>query len=386
MDDYGQDRFLEHLELEEDKVGDRNLMGIYKKWSGLIFDDAFLSGEIHSRYQLSPTTACTLDTGLQQLIMSHTEPETMLLFDAPKDEPTLLLEVTADYVPIAYGDEGGIVIWQDGYHRLEFLESKDTTTREYSRWRAEKKGNRWIFYADRGLGWELFDSADLSAEKIGVLLKNPQRDEYEKLRLDRLVLCKSNKITMGNLPEGYSVFLCDSDGYAIASSKVEPTWTGAHLELPTMPFSGILRVYDENGVLLSSLGAMDMYGGDLYLYGTDLRVLWKDKELSLSGETYLGTMYDNTIQVQMELYNPSKNKKAEQISMGILKYLEEFGYEWADLSHDDGSDHPQGDYMQRLPMGTLPPDGKMKFWMRIERKNEHFGIKPLHFILDITHI
>lgn len=108
MDDYGQDRFLEHLELEEDKVGDRNLMGIYKKWSGLIFDDAFQSGEIHSRYQLSPTTACTLDTGLQQFIMSHTEPETMLLFDAPKDEPTLLLEVTADYVPIAYGDEGGL--------------------------------------------------------------------------------------------------------------------------------------------------------------------------------------------------------------------------------------------------------------------------------------
>ncbi|MFC7561300.1 hypothetical protein ACFQY3_23745 [Paenibacillus farraposensis] len=171
MDDYGQDRFLEHLELEEDKVGDRNLMGIYKKWSGLIFDDTFQSGEIHSRYQISPTTACTLNTGLQQLIMSHTEQETMLLFDAPKDEPTLLLEVTADYVPIAYGDEGGIVIWQDGYHRLEFLESRDTTTREYSRWRAEKKGNQWTFYANRGLGWELFDSADLVAEKIGILLK-----------------------------------------------------------------------------------------------------------------------------------------------------------------------------------------------------------------------
>ncbi|MBE0343816.1 cell adhesion protein, partial [Paenibacillus sp. 28ISP30-2] len=41
------------MELEEDKVGDRNLMGIYKKWSGLIFDDAFQSGGIHSRSHLS---------------------------------------------------------------------------------------------------------------------------------------------------------------------------------------------------------------------------------------------------------------------------------------------------------------------------------------------
>lgn len=26
----------------------------------------------------------------------------------------------------------------------------------------------------------------------------------------------------------------------------------------------------------------------------------------------------------------------------------------------------------------------MTFWIKVERKNEHFGIKPLHFILDIT--
>ncbi|AHC19027.2 cell adhesion protein [Paenibacillus polymyxa CR1] len=374
------------MELEEDKVGDRYPMGIYKKWSGLIFDDAFNLGEIHSRFQLSPAKSCILDTNLHQLIMCHTELETMLLVDIPDEEPALMLEVTADYVPKVLGDEGGIVIWQDGYHRLEFLESKDTTTREYSRWRAEKKGNRWTFYADRGLGWELFDSDDLVAGKIGVLLKNQYRDEYENLGLDRIVLCKSNKITMGNLPEGYSVFLCDSDGYTIASSKVQPMWTGVEFELPTMPYSGMLRVYDENGILLSSLGATDMYGGDVYLYGTDLRVLWKDKELSLTGETYLGTMYDGVIQVQMELYNPSKNKKAENISMGILKHLKEFGYEWADLCHDDGLDHPQGDYMQRLDMDSLLPDGKVKFWMKVERKQEYFGIKPIHFILDITHV
>lgn len=108
MDDYGQDRFLEHLELEEDKVGDRYPMGIYKKWSGLIFDDAFNLGEIHSRFQLSPAKSCILDTNLHQLIMCHTELETMLLVDIPDEEPALMLEVTADYVPKVLGDEGGL--------------------------------------------------------------------------------------------------------------------------------------------------------------------------------------------------------------------------------------------------------------------------------------
>lgn len=361
-------------------------MGIYKKWSGLLFDDKFDGAGIDSRYGLSPSGAVTLDSALSQVVMPHTDIETMVIFDTPDNEPTLMFEVTANYIPTELGDEGGIIIWQDGYHRLEFLESRDTTTQEYSRWRAQKKGNTWTFYANRGFGWELFDTANLVAQKIGVVLKNPDRTGYVTLNLDRLVLCRSSKITVGNLPEGYSVHLCDSAGFSVASSTVLPLWTGVELELPSLPFTGILRVYDENGVLLSSLGPFDIYGGDTYLYGTDLRVLWKGTELNLTGETSLGTMYDNLIQVQMELLNPSTNKTADSISMGILKYRDEFGYEWADICHDDGTDNPDGNYSKRLDMGSLDPLATKKFWMKVERKSEHFGIKPIHFILDITHL
>ncbi|WP_018884232.1 hypothetical protein [Paenibacillus massiliensis] len=380
----GQGCFLEYLELEEDEVGET--MGIYKKWSGLIFDDKFDGASIDSRYDLSPADAFTLDTGLNRLMMSHTELESMVLFDVPEDEPTLMFEVTADYIPTVLGDEGGIVIWQDGYHRLEFLESRDTTTREYSRWRAHKHNNTWTFYANRGEGWELFDSANIAAHKMGVVLKNPDSQGFVTLNLDRYVVCKSSKVTIGNLPEGYSVYLCDSDGNSVASATVQPLWTGVELELPVLPYTGILRVYDERGVLLSSLGAFDIYGGDTYLYGTDLRVLWKGVELNLTKETYLGTMYDDLIQVQMELHNPSNHKTANNVTMGILKYLEEFGYEWADICHDDGMDSPVGDYAKTaLDMGSLEPLGSKKFWMKVERSSEHFGIKPIHFILDITH-
>ncbi|GAS82014.1 hypothetical protein [Paenibacillus amylolyticus] len=359
-------------------------MGIYKKSSGLIFDDRFDSGSIHSRYTLSPSDAVSIDNALGQVIMPHTESDTSIMFDVP-EEQTVLMEVTADYVPTELLDEGGIIIWQDGYHRLEFLESKDTTIREYSRWRALKKANKWTFYAHRGSGWEIFDTAPMVAEKMGVILKNREQTNFDTLNLDRMVVCKSDKITIGNLPTGYSVYLCDPDGNSVASAVVEPNWTGCEIELPLMPYNGIIRVYDTQGTLLSSLGAFDIYGGDIYLFGTELKVIWNGKELNKETDTYLGTMYENHILVQMLLQNPSKEKPANTISLGILKYMETFGYEWADICHDDGADTPTEEFSKLLDMGSLPPLGERKFWMKVERMEDRFQIKPLHFILDINH-
>ncbi|MFF2912390.1 cell adhesion protein [Paenibacillus sp. NPDC057934] len=360
------------------------LLGIYKKWDGLIFDDKFNSGNIHSRYTLSPSESIVIDETLGQVVIPHTESDTSLMFDIP-EEQTVLMEVTADYIPTELLDEGGIIIWQDGYHRLEFLESKDTTVQEYSRWRAMKKGNKWSFFANRGNGWEIFDTAPLMAEKMGVVLKNRMDDGFQNINLERIVVCKSNKFTVGNLPMGYSVFLCDPDGNSIASAKVEPNWTGCEIELPLMPYNGIIRVYDTHGNLLSSLGSFDIYGGDVYLFGTDMQVVWNGKELNKEKDTYLGTMYDNQILVQMSLVNPSEEKPAFNITLGILKYMETFGYEWADICHDDGNNMPTGDFSKLLEMGDLDSLESKKFWMKVERTGNKLDIKPLHFILDINH-
>ncbi|ALA07175.1 putative cell adhesion protein [Brevibacillus phage SecTim467] len=359
-------------------------MGIYKKWSGAIFDDRFDSGSIHSRYTLSPSDSVTLDSTLGQLVIPHNEGDTSVMFDVP-EEPTLLMEVTADYVPTELMDEGGIIIWQDGYHRLEFLESKDTTVREYSRWRALKKGNKWTFFANRGSGWEVFDTAPMVAEKMGVILRNKHKDGFDTLNVDRIVVCKSDKFTVGNLPAGYTVYLCNPEGNTISTAVVEPNWTGCEIALPSVPYNGIIRVYDVDGNLLSSLGAFDIYGGDVFLFGTELEVHWNGKELNKEKETYLGTMYDGQILVQMVLENPSKEKPASTITLGILKYLEKFGYEWTDICQDDGNDRPTGDFSKLLDMGHLGPSGSKKFWMKVEKTGGHFQIEPLHFILDISH-
>ncbi|OBR67753.1 cell adhesion protein [Paenibacillus oryzae] len=361
-------------------------MGLYKNSSGLLFDDGFDSGSIHARYVLSPANTGDLDAGKGQFVLQHTEDDNLILFDIPDNEFSLLFEVTADYVPTEYGDEGGIVVWKDGESRIEFLESMDTATREYSKWRALRRGNRWTFFADRGSGWELFDTASMVASKLGVALKGRAINGYDSMRIDKMVLCRSDKLSVGNLPEGYTVYLCDPGGHAIASSTVEKNWTGVELNVPEMPYHGILRVYDVAGNLVSSLGAFDLYGGDSYLYGTELKVQWKGKELNVTGDTHLGTMYDNQIMIQMELINPSADKPARQIRMGILQHLDEFGYEWVDLCHDDGLDAPLDHVSPLLEFQEVPPLGSVKFWMKVERKFDHFGIKPISFILDINHV
>lgn len=360
-------------------------MGIYKKTSGLLFDDGFEYESLHARYTLSPHHAGDLDHSLKQFVMNHTEEDNMLLFDIPESEHSLLFEVTADYVPTEHKDEGGIVVWKDGESRIEFLESIDTAVREYSKWRALRTGNRWTFYADRGSGWELFDTDTLAANKLGVVLKSKDSSGFVPLKLDRLVLCKSDKITVGNLSEGCTVYLCDEFGNSIASSTVERTWTGVDIQIPTAPYYGMIKVYDSNGTLLSSLSAFDIYGGDTFLFGTELQVHWQGKELNVTQDTYLGTMYDNMTVVQMELVNPSANKTAKNVKLGILQYLDKFGYEWVDLCHDD-EDQPAMDFSPTLELPEVSPLGRIKFWMKVERKNEHFDIKPLNFILDINHV
>ncbi|CCF14391.1 hypothetical protein BLGI_2317 [Brevibacillus laterosporus GI-9] len=359
-------------------------LGIYKKSSGLIFDDTFRSEGIHSRYEISPSNSCYLDEGVGRLTIPHTAIETSILFDIPKEENTLLIEVTADYVPTESGDQGGILVWQDGCHRLEFLESPDTTTKEFSKWRALKKGNRWTFYADKGNGWELFDSEILVAEKLGIVLKNAHAAKYVPMDVNRLVLCKSGNITIGNLPADYTVYLCDPDGNSIASAKVESGWTGVEIGLPSIPYRGTIKVFDSDGNLLSSLEDFDIYGGDSFLYGSDLRVLWKGTELNVKGETYLGTMYDDQILVQLELLNPSEEVPADDCTLGILQYKDKFGYQWVDLCNDDDGS-PTLDFKIKLNMGRLDPLRSKKFWMKVGRKSEHFDIKPMNFLLDVTH-
>jgi hypothetical protein len=370
---------VEHLELEKNKVGDGSV-GLYKTVSGFIFDDFFASFD-YSRWTPSPSTAITYTEG--NLALHHSDIETTVLFDLPTAERSLLIEVTADYIPTLEGDEGGIVVMATSEDRLEFVESLHTTTAEYSRWRAKKHNDTWSFYADRGYGWEMFDYTTFIASKAGIILKNND-PSFIDLNLRRILFCKGDTVKVGNLATGYTAYLCDTEGYTVAESTVQPGYTGVDLTLPTIPYDGILKVFDVDGEQLAEFPTSNIYGGDVFLFGTDLEVWWNGEELATDTPTWLGAMYNGVIEVKMELKNPTTNTWADQISLGIKQYMDKFGYQWADVALD--IDGEAGEYSDRIELGALAPDESKFFWVKVVRDGNYFGIEPTFFNLDINHV
>jgi hypothetical protein len=374
---------MERIRLEENKVGEKRL-AVYKYLSGLIFDDRFES--VHPRWAFSPSDKVTQDsTGLT---LEHSEGETLALFDIPEDEVSLLFEVNADYVPTQFCDEGGLVIWKDADNRLDLFESLHTTDGEYSSWRAHKKGNTWTFYAKKNGSWEIIDSAVLVASKMGIALSGSPSDvafpEFVPLIAKSAILCRSGSLSVGNVSPGDRIELISETSDVVESMVIPEGHAGTDIPLPSIPFRGKIAIYTPSNELLSSSDFADIYGGDVYLYGSDLEVTYSDgTELSTIDFNNLGSMLGNIIEVKLYVKNPAAIP-ASEVTIGVLKYMEDFGYEWVDVAHD--SSGSPGAYSDLLDIGHLSAYEMKPFWVRVARADEVFTYKPAHFIIDIKHI
>jgi hypothetical protein len=371
-------------------------LSIYRIQSGLIFDDSFDTLD-SSRWLLSPSDSCTYDESNKRLILNHndTDRSTNALFELPEDEEELLLQIHADYTPTELGDEGGLVVWKNALEKVEFLESEDTKRNEtYSVWRAVKKRNLWTFFAQTGNSWELFDSTIcINPTMAGVVLKGVPKDGYVPLNVDRVIFCKGSSISIGNINSQYKVKLLDSGGAEVAEKVVPDGFSGITIELPSIPFEGKIQLFDksENGdyVLVDELEeATTMYGGDVFLRGTDLKVIWNGKELSELKPTHLGAMKSDSIEQKMTVLNPSIGNVAENVQIRIAMFNDEFGWSWADLAHDvDGSPGTYED--TSINMGTLFAGQSKDFWVKVARNDSDTAteskekMRPTHFILEI---
>ena len=350
-------------------------MSLYRVESGLIFDDQF-NGD-SGIWELSPPADCQIADG--QMLLRHSQYETTALFELP-NEPTVLFEVTADYTPMEMCDEGGIVIWKDGTRKLEFLETVDTTSEEYSRWRAWKKQSNWFFSADRGSGWETIDNGPLSAIKAGIVLKNKQKPGYQQLIVKRAIVCKGKSIKIGDLEQGFQVKISDHQGLVLCEAVVQAEMSGVEMELPSAHIYGYIDVYDSDNRLVVSMGALDLYGGDIFCLGTKLQVRWNEQELKRAENNHLGTMYDNQIEVEMDMYNPSDSITATNVIVKIAEYAGKFGYEWVDIALDGVS------YAKELIIEQLLPQQTVSFFVKVIRRGFQFQLEPGRFFIHITHL
>lgn len=352
------------------------VVSVYKEESGLIFDDRF--NYLDSRWITSPTNSCELRSGY--LCMQHSESDTTLLFNLP-DEVSLLLEVTADYLPSLEGDEGGILVWKSAIDKLEFLESLDTKDYEYTTWRAEKKGGLWLFYAEHAGQWELFDSATLDACLAGVVLKNKPATGFQSLDIHRVVLCRGRTVVVANIESGYKVDLKDASTEEVIESQIVSSgYAGTNLLLPRVPFYGIIEIYDEENSFVGSVGPVDFYGGDVYLNGSDLVVVRNGVDLNNTDFNYLGIMRNNLIKEKMQIQN-RESFTVFDVSLTVAGYRNEFGWQWVDVALDVGGE--AGEFLDTIYIDKLEPGEGRDFWIKVDKQSDLWSIKPIRFKVDI---
>lgn len=371
-------------------------MSIHRVQSGLIFDDRF--DTLDSRWVVSPSDSYYINEEEKTLSLSHnpTDSSTNALFLLPQDEEELLLQVQANYTPTRLGDEGGIVIWKNALEKVEFLESEDSTNNsDYSLWRAVKKQNLWTFFAKRNFAWELFDSTIcINPVMAGIVLKGVDRDGYVPIDVERVILCRGSSISVGNVNSHYKIRLLSEDGKVVSEQIVPAGYSGIDVELPSIPFKGKLELYDRHDdgsyVLIDEQKEMtDMYGGDLFMRGTDLTVVWNGKELSEVTPTHLGALKQDGISQKMTVVNATTGNVAENIGIKIAMYNEEFGWEWCSLANDyEGVPATFTD--KSIKIGTLHPGESKDFWVRVVKMdandldNRKLFMRPTHFYLDLT--
>lgn len=372
-------------------------MSIHRIQSGLIFDDSFETFDT-SRWVMSHSNAYAYSEEEKSLSLFHnqTDRSTNALFSLPQEEDDLLLQIKADFTPTKLGDEGGLVVWKNALEKVEFLESEDTTQiGEYSVWRVIKRQNLWTFFAERNQSWELFDSTIMiDPTMAGAVLKGTPKTGYVPLALERVILCKGAHISVGNINSGYKVELIDfTTNTAVREQIVPEGYSGIDIELPTIPFRGRLKIYDTDGagghILIDDQKEYaDMYGGDIFLRGTDLKVLWDGVEISEVTPTHLGAMKHDEIELKMTVLNDTTGNVAENVTISIAAYDEEFGWEWCDLAED--SSGTPGTYQDLvIPMGTLRAGDSKDFWVKITRATNvdptvlKKQMRPTYFFLEI---
>jgi hypothetical protein len=358
------------------------LMALFRKEYGMIFDDNFM--EDSGLWTYSPSGNCTLDTVGGVIRLRHgVTSDTRMLTNLP-NERTLLMEVTATYVPTEDDDTGGLLIWRDAVNKLEFLESKDTIDGDYRIWRAVKDGNQWKFFAKKNNGWEFFDSAPFTATMAGVILKAaPDGLINQDILVDRVVVCKGTKVQVGNIDAGRRVDLCNRIGDVIDSRTASSSSTGAEFELPSVPFRGSLKLYGADDLLVDQTDVIDIYGGDVFLCGADLHVIWNSHELDRYNANSIGPLYDDTLVVRMSVFNPVV-PLAKNVTLAVMKYQQEFGYEWADVARDmAGSPAAFGD---NASLGDIPINESRDFYVRFTREDANlFSMKPAQFVVDVSY-
>lgn len=341
--------------------------------SGLVFVDDFASGQLHPRWQVSPSdnSRYSLTDRPGYLRLKHGYPDLFILMDSPRFD--YVLEAETSYVPVRPTDQGGIVAFRDNETYIELLEYYDPqtgTTYAYDLIRMVRRGDLLEGYGSNNAGatWELIGTSYLSAPKVGLSLHGVQESTSDDLDVSSIRMYKDTIIQIGNLREGQIVKLVDDTGMVAAEATCMPDKDYADINCMNVrfPFKGRVQLYDSGNFMLDQSELLeDVWGGDIFWYGVKLELEIDGVSLRQDREYQLGSMEGGSIERRAYVIN-NNDIPLRAVKASVMALSEYYGWEWTDIAGDSfGLPNIYGDV---LLIGDMNPGDRIPIWIKVTRQ------------------
>lgn len=272
---------------------------------------------------------------------------------------SLVFEIENSFVPLKDGDMGGVRIVRGTEKRelYEYYEELDSSgVIQYVK--VVKNGDVYTGYGSNdAVSWN--DKGYIvfpGAETIGVSV-----DSTVAYRLYSIKAYESEYVTIHSVLPGWRLEIY-KNGILTVQENINDSFVKA--KIPSYPFTGTFKLYDETDQLISDFILTDVWGGDEYTCAVDVDVLtWDEIPLSYEVEQHLGNLQNGKIENWYIARN--YNDVEVTVTLRIADYSP--FWDWVYLATDTSG--VPGDYSREITV-SIPALSDAKFWLKITRPDD----------------
>lgn len=356
-------------------------MGVTRlKESGRIYEDAFVSSNLDSKWEVLPNDATRYQAGSGSLVLKHGQDPLYMFYKPLTDMKQFVMDVKNSYNPDTEGCYGGIIVFVDEHNYMEIEEFLDVSLptpllKTYPWIRLIRDYNYYTAYwSDDGLIWNIIGSVELAgAPQIGLYLKgegeHPMHVQYIRIN-------KGTSIAVDNLTKGTVVDLIDQSGVVLESRVCRSEETVVHFNMDPYPypFEGNFGIRLPDGNRFQAMDSIKLYKGDLMYFEVTPDLYYKESNPE-TGEDFDVLLYPNTDrflgyltaggsatqEVRMFAKNPMISGDFKNVTFALTS-----GTDKVQIAPD--VDGIPGSFSYSITAFTILPGASYRFWLRMERE------------------
>ncbi|MEK4662834.1 hypothetical protein MHH93_13105 [Priestia sp. FSL H7-0729] len=356
-------------------------MGVARlKESGRVYEDAFASSNLDSKWEVLPNDATRYEAGSGSLVLKHGQDPLYMFYKPLTDMKQFVMDVKNSYNPDTEGCYGGIIVLVDEHNYMEIEEFLDMSLptpllKTYPWIRLIRDYNYYTAYwSDDGMIWNIIGSVELvGAPKIGLYLKgegdHPMHIQYIRIN-------KGTSIAVDNLTKGTVVDLIDQNGVVLESRvcRSEETVVHFNMDLYPYPFVGNFGIKLPDGNRFQAMDSIKVYKGDLMYFEVTPDLYYKESNPE-TGEDFDVLLYPNTDRFLG--YLTAGGSATQEVRMFAKNPMISGDFKNVTFALTSGTDKVQiapdvegipGSFSYSITAFTILPGASYRFWLRMERE------------------